>query len=591
MARVDRDVYERVTRGGVERRLADTTDPTTMTAPPTHPAPPHDSTSAPPEGAPQGADPSPLWNNAISLAGMFIVTAAIILLLTYGLFSVIAPPANPYVDIIGLMILPGILVVGMTVTPVGIVLKLRTVRRAHPSTRVHWGWPRINLDDPKQRRAVTLFVGLTVLMLPVLGVSGYQGYHFTESAQFCGKTCHAVMEPQYAAYERSPHARVSCAECHIGSGADWFVKAKISGVRQVFAVWFDTYSRPIPPAITELRPARETCEECHWPAKFFGSQMRTRVHYSPDEENTRREVRMMLRIGGADELLGRQEGIHWHMALAGAVQYVAADDGLQDVPWIKFKDHDGKETIYRSDGRPHSEAPPPGIIRTVDCMDCHNRAAHLFRPPYEFVDLYLDAGRMDASLPYLKREAVTLLTRSYASDDEARSVIAEQLAKFYRDQYPQISTLKDKAVAQAADAIHDIYTHSFFPAMKVNWHTYPDNIGHMYSSGCFRCHDGKHVDADGKAISSACDTCHTFFTPVPNMPNTLKEGPFEHSMNMFPHPTLRCNQCHTGGHLPLCRECHQSGEWLEQRGLDKFQRSAPTAPPEVPNNGSGAPSP
>lgn len=521
--------------------------------------------------SPAQTDHAPLWNNTISLTGVFIVTSAIILLLTFGLFSLIAPTANPYVDIIGLMVLPGILVIGLLITPVGLLLKLRQVRRTHPEARMRWGWPKIDLDDPRQRRAITVFMVLTVLMLPVLGVSGYHGYHFTESSQFCGKTCHTVMEPQYAAYERSPHARVSCAECHIGGGADWFVKAKISGVRQVFAVWFDTYSRPIAPAITELRPARETCEECHWPAKFFGSVMRTRVHFSPDESNTRREVRMMIKTGGADDLLGRAEGIHWHMALSGKVEYVALDERLQEVPWVRFTDRQGKITIYRSDGRPHDEPPPHGIMRQVDCMDCHNRAAHLFRPPYSFVDVYLDAGRLDASLPYIKREAVSLLTRPYRDGDEARGVIAEHLDRFYRDHYPKVWAERKDAIVRAAEAVHDIYVHSVFPTMKVDWRTYPDNVGHMYSPGCFRCHDGKHVDPAGQAISSSCETCHTFFTPVEGMPNTLREGPFVHSLNMFPHPTLRCDQCHTGGHLPLCRECHQSGEWLEQRGLERFQ--------------------
>lgn len=514
---------------------------------------------------------SPVWNNFISLAGLFIIVAAIILLLTFGLFTIISPSANPYIDIIGLMVLPGILVVGMVLTPLGLVLRRRKLLRADPTLKLRLGLPRIDLNDARQRKAVTVFLALTLLMLPVLGVSGYHGYHFTETSAFCGLTCHTVMEPQYAAYEQSPHARVACAECHIGSGAGWFVKAKLSGVRQVLAVWLESYSKPIPPAITELRPARDTCEECHWPAKFFGSQLRTRVHFSPDEENSRREVRMMIKTGGADELLGRAEGIHWHMALERQIEYVAVDEGLQDVPWVRMTDPDGRQTVFRSDGRSHDEPPPAGIIRAVDCMDCHNRAAHLFRPPYESVDLFLDIGRIDSSLPFIKREAVALLTGKYADNDDAAARIRSGVKSFYEKEYPQIAASKAAAIEKAIVAIEDIYDHTFFPAMKVDWKTYPENVGHMYSAGCFRCHDGKHVSAEGVQISSDCSVCHTFFNKVEDEESTFTEGPFTHSMNLFPHPTLRCEQCHTGGRLPLCRECHQSGEWLEQQGKERFE--------------------
>ncbi|MCG3131788.1 MAG: hypothetical protein FLDDKLPJ_02593 [Phycisphaerae bacterium] len=517
------------------------------------------------------ATSAPLWNNAITMTGVFIVVSGLILLITFGLFAMISPAANPYVDIVGLMVIPGVVAVGLVIAPTGLLLRLRKVRRTDPLRRISWRFPRIDLNDPRQRRPVQAFLLITFLMLPILGVSGYHGYHFTESSEFCGLTCHAVMEPQYAAYEQSPHARVACAECHIGSGAGWFVKAKLSGVRQVFAVWFDSYSKPIPPAISELRPARETCEECHWPAKFFGSQLRTRVHYSPDEANTRREVRMMVKTGGADPLWGRAEGIHWHMALGSKIEYVALDEELQEVPWVRSTDASGRERVYRSDGRPHDEPPPAGTVRTIDCMDCHNRAAHLFRPPYVSLDLYLDIGRIDASLPWVKREALVLLSGSYASTEEAKQRIAESLTGYYQREHPQVYAEKKAAIERSIEGVQDIYAHTFFPFMKVDWRTYPDNVGHMYSAGCFRCHDGKHFDADGQAISSACDVCHTFFNRVPGTQDTYVEGPFEHSMNLFPHPTLRCEQCHTGGPLPLCRECHASGDWLEEKDRERFQ--------------------
>ena len=44
--------------------------------------------------------------------------------------------------------------------------------------------------------------------------------------------------------------------------------------------------------------------------------------------------------------------------------------------------------------------------------------------------------------------------------------------------------------------------------MKVTWGVYPDNVGHMTSAGCFRCHDGGHTAKDGTTISADCEYCH-----------------------------------------------------------------------------------
>ena len=531
-------------------------------------------TSANPAASPPPGQLQPvtLYNNYISLFGFALVALGIFLLLTFGLFQMLVPSANPYVGIIGFMVLPGILVTGLFVVPVGMLLKLRQVHR-HAKTEVGtFRLPPIDLNHPRTRRSILIFVAVSVcLILPILSVASYSGYHFTESSQFCGRTCHTVMEPEATAHATSPHARVSCAECHIGGGASWFVKSKLSGTRQVLAVWENSYPRPIPPAITQLRPARETCEECHWPAKFYGSQLKEIVHFSPDENNARRMVRMLLKVGGADESIGRVEGIHMHMVLVGRVEYVATDDILQDIPWVKYVDAKGVEHVYRSDGKPVTDPPPEGLLRKVDCMDCHNRGAHHFRSPQVAVDLFLNVGRVDPALPYIKREAVAALSATYADVPEAQTGVERALTSFYQEQYPAVWLNQQVAVRQAVDMLKEVYSQSFFPAMHVNWMTYPENIGHLTSAGCFRCHDGLHVDGAGGHISSDCHTCHTFLNPIEGREGAFEEGEFQHSMNLVKHGKLQCMQCHTGGPLPLCGECHGSGTWLETWGKGRFK--------------------
>lgn len=273
----------------------------------------------------------PLWTNTLTLAGTLTSSVALLLLVTFGLFSVVSPAVNPYVDIVGYMVLPGILAFGIFLMFAGILIRSLRRRRLDPSRRLRI-LPRPDFSDPLQLRVAKLLgLGLFAL-LPVTAVTGYHGYHFTDSTEFCAETCHTVMQPQAVAYQRSSHARVPCAECHIGSGASWFVKSKVSGLRQVVATFRESYPRPIPPAITELRPARDTCEECHWPQKFFGSQLREFPHYASDEQNTDHAVAMLLKTGGGDEFLGRASGIHRHMALAARIEYIATDDKLQVIP-------------------------------------------------------------------------------------------------------------------------------------------------------------------------------------------------------------------------------------------------------------------
>ena len=503
----------------------------------------------------------PLWENTITILGMFVSAMAVLLLVSFALLSVVTPAHNPYVDIVGFLVLPSILILGVLTIPFGILIKSWRVHRKRPEEHLAFRFPHIDLNDPTQRRIAKFFLLGTFILLPVVGVSAYHGYHYTDSAGFCAKACHAAMHPQATTYEHSAHARVPCADCHIGSGAGWFVKSKLSGTRQVLAMMQDSYPRPIPPAISNLRPARETCEKCHWPKKFFGAQLREITHFASDEQNTRREIDMLLKTGGGDQATGRAEGIHLHMALQGHIKYIATDDLLQEIPWVEFTKPSGERLVYRSDGRPTSDPKPEGQERALDCMDCHNRPAHKFRSPQEAVDIYMDTGKIDTTLPFIKREATRVLARSYPDAETASKQIAGALAEFYRTNYPEVWTTDRASVNNAIDMVRNIYAFNAFPAMNVDWQTYPDNIGHLISPGCFRCHDGSHVNQHGERLSHDCNICHSFLNPVASEGKgaMIQAGEFIHSYELAGrHAELRCDSCHTGGVAPVpdCAGCH-----------------------------------
>jgi len=504
----------------------------------------------------------PLWGNVLTITGGFLAGTAVILLMTFALFSVVTPSTNPYVDIVGYLILPSMLIVGLVMMPAGILFKSWRIKRYDPTQQLRMRM-RIDLSEPGQRKLAKVMGVATFVFLPVVGVSSYHGYHYTDSSAFCGLACHAPMEPEATTYAQSPHARVPCAECHIGEGAGWFVKSKLSGTRQVLAMFRESYSRPIATAIQHLRPARETCEHCHWPKKFYGAQLKHFPHFAADEKNTKRDVTLLLNIGGGHHLTGRVEGIHWHMALANVVEYIATDDKLQVIPWVRMVDRYGEETIYRADGRPSSDPLPEGRRRTFDCMDCHNRPAHTFQSPDQAINRILDAGFVDADLPFIKREAVRALTQTYPDVETARKRIGGSLERFYRENYPEIweSDQSRQAVNRAIDGVREIYATNFFPYMRVDWRTYPDNIGHMVSTGCFRCHTKDHVNQRGESLTMACDVCHTFLGTATHADGstTPTAGTFVHPWELVGvHNEVLCNECHAGGMMreATCAGCH-----------------------------------
>lgn len=522
-----------------------------------------------------------VWQNPWTIVGAVLAVLSVLFFASFQFFEFLEPSNNPYTGLWSFLILPAVLVFGLLLIPIGWLMERRRRRRYFPGIREFPRYPRLDLNDPRHRKLMSIFGAGTLVFLPFIGVSSYKGYHYTDSTQFCGQVCHSVMHPEFTTYLNSPHARVSCAECHIGPGADWYVKSKISGVRQIFAVAFKTYSKPIPTPIIDLRPARETCEQCHWPAKFFGAQLRSRVHYASDEVNTRREIRVLVKTGGGDSSSGPASGIHWHMALSHKIEYVALDSQRMNIPWVRATDSSGRVTVYRSDGKSVREGPPTGEVRVVDCMDCHNRPTHVIQPPDRAVNISLETGRLDRTLPYIKQVAVEALTLPFSIEEEADRKIETFIREFYEKRNPKLAELRKASINQGVDEVRSIFRRNFFPRMKVDWRIYPDHIGHMIFDGCFRCHDGRHTSDDGRVVRKECNVCHEFQQPVSGNPEAFQTGTIEHPVALEgKHANLKCSSCHTGGRAPdrTCAGCH-----VEQR---EFILGKHPLFPEVPETPS-----
>jgi nitrate/TMAO reductase-like tetraheme cytochrome c subunit len=468
-----------------------------------------------------------------------MVLAASALFSFFLLFAIdlFAGYPNPYIGILAYLVAPVFFILGLLLTFLGALIRWRTRRRA-----VRAAAPlaiKIDLSRPRDRKIFGGFAAASVGFLFLSAFGSYQTYHFTESVQFCGQACHTVMSPELTTYENSPHARVACTECHIGPGATWYVKSKISGIYQVYAVTFNKFPRPIETPISNLRPAQETCEQCHWPKKFIGNLDRTFQHFLADEKNTPYSVRLLIKVGGADPTHGPVGGIHWHMNVANKIEYIS-DKTRETIPWVRMTDYQGVMTEFRAPD--FKNKIDPSQIRKMDCMDCHNRPSHKFQPPDTAVDLAIALGEIDRALPFIKKRAVEALTQPYATKTQGLDKIATKLASYYPD---------DARTRQAIAEVQRIYRQNFFPEMKANWKVYPDHIGHRNWPGCFRCHDGEHKTADGKhTITNDCNACHVILAQGsgPQLDQLSPRGePFAHPGGDY--GDLKCSDCHTGGSL------------------------------------------
>ncbi len=462
-----------------------------------------------------------LGQNPLTLAGAVLTTSSAVTLIAFWVYDVIIPgPPHPYIGILLFLILPGIFVIGLILIPVGILLRRRRLRA---SGQLSAAYPQIDLHQPMVRQGLFLVGIATFLNVLIFGTASFRGVTYMDSTQFCGQTCHTVMTPEFTAYQGSPHAHVECVDCHIGPGAGWFVRSKLSGVRQVFAVTFHTYSRPIPAPVKYLRPARETCEQCHWPQRFTGDKFVVKTTFKEDEKNTPQTTVLLMKIGG--RTWQGSVGIHGrHLNEGSRIQYISIDEKRQVIPVVYYTDDQGKQVEYvSSEIKATKQQLDAGERRSMDCVDCHNRPTHAFDLPENALNRAMAAGQISPELPYIRKEALELLKAEYPDREAAKQRIDEGLNAFYRAKYPQVYDSRRSLVQQAAGSISEIYLRNIFPEMKITWGVHPSNIGHNDSPGCFRCHDGSHTSADGKVIANDCDTCHSILAMEEEKPKILTD--------------------------------------------------------------------
>ena len=451
-----------------------------------------------------------LTSHWITMAGVTLVTLA-------GCSWLFLLPAhmrgrvdNPYIGLLVFIAIPVVFFTGLLLIPVGIALGKR---RVAPNLAT--------LPNPgKAWRRAGIFFGVMTLANIVIGSQvSYRAVEHMETVQFCGQSCH-VMKPEFTAHQNAPHSQLACVSCHVAPGASGWVQSKMAGTRQLAAVVFNSYPRPIESAMENNRlvSSADTCEQCHAREKAIGPRLRVVSHFKDDEANTRTETVLTMLVGG-----GKFGGIHGaHLGPGVRIRYAASDRKRQTIPWVEYRNSGSgvTRTYLTGDAQPVSVSSLPTF--EMQCVDCHNRAAHSFQPPDRAIDEAMARGDIAVGLPFVKKTALDLLKASYSSDDEATQKIPAGLSAYYQGKYPDVASKRTASIQAAGQTLLAIYRHNVFPDLKVTWGTYPNNLGHVDDPGCFRCHDGSHAAPDKKTITQDCNTCHQSLAMEETAPEILK---------------------------------------------------------------------
>lgn len=513
-----------------------------------------------------------LYHNYVSFAGTVIAVTGLISIIFLFLLEITGSSHQPYLGILTYIMMPGVMLFGLFIVFVGMILERRRRRKLTPEQIA--AYPILDLNGPRRRRMFLAFLVCSFIFLMVSAFGSWRAFEFTESVEFCGQVCHTVMKPEFVAYKAAPHSQIRCVECHVGSGAESYVRAKMGGVRQLYRLATNTYDAPVKTPVHGMRAADETCGKCHWNEKFYGDQLRVFNHYGFDEKSTLNQTRMLVRVGGGNPKTGQASGIHWHMNAGSEIEYIWTDDRRQVVLWVRMKDASGNVTEYfTKDANLSPEQIANSEKRKMDCIDCHNRPTHIYLSPVKAVDNALDARKLDLSLPFIKAKAVEVLSGKYATTDEALNTIAANFDDYYKTAHPDIYAAQKPAIDANIQELKRIYSTYFFPEMKTDWSTQINNIGHYNAQGCFRCHDGRHFSREGKPIRNDCSICHTTLDQTfKGVTTPAADGMFKHPVNLGDKNTYQCAVCHRGDRSfkhPLnlgdiskfdCAECHK-GEY------------------------------
>lgn len=401
-------------------------------------------------------------------------------------------------------------------------------------------------------KLVLPYAMLGVLTLMLIG-GGVSGWEYTNSSHFCGTACHS-MPPQYTVYNVSPHANVTCEECHIGRAS--FINQltrKSQGIKETYDQITHNYEYPI--YAKALRPARDTCEKCHQPETFSADSLRVIPQYANDLTNTASRIYLILKTGGGAKREGLGKGIHWH--IVNKVQYYPQDDLEQKIPYIRVYNDDGTTTEYVDveSGFDKSKL-DESQLKTMDCVTCHNRVTHDFSFPEESINTAMARGQINPNIPLIHKKAVEAMSTKYASREEAFAAF-DKLENFY--QRTEYYAGHEDQIKTAVQTLKDIYDQTVFHDQQIDWTTHPSNVGHINSPGCFRCHDGKHLDDKQQAIRMECNLCHS-------VPVVKGQDDFLTNIEIStgPEPDTHRNpnwiSLHNQAFGPSCSACHTTND-------------------------------
>lgn len=443
-----------------------------------------------------------LTSHWISMLGTALVTFAGVSWLFVLPANIQGHVNNPYIGLLIFMIIPAIFFAGLILIPIGIALARRRVVDS------------LNQEADRRtaiRRAGIFFAVMTVINVIIGSQVSYRAVAHMETTQFCGQSCH-VMTPEFTAHDFAPHKSVECSACHIVPGAVGWVHAKMGGMVQMVGVVLNNYPRPIESAMenNKLVSSAETCEGCHARDRVIGNRLRVMRGYKTDETNSEVDTVLMMNVGG-----GRTGGIHGaHMGPGVQIRYTAADKKRQTIPWVEYRNTETNVTrAYAA-----KDAKTDGLpIFEMQCVDCHNRAAHSFETAERALDQAIARGSIAASLPFVKKTGLALLQAQTTPEE-----IASKLRAFYSSSYPEVSASKKREIDAAGQTLGSIYSRNVFPDLKVTWGTYVNNMGHTDSAGCFRCHDDAHATSDKKTITQDCSACHNALAMEESAPAIMK---------------------------------------------------------------------
>jgi nitrate/TMAO reductase-like tetraheme cytochrome c subunit len=487
--------------------------------------------------------------NWITIIGALIASINLLMIVLLFLISTIFNKNDTNLGLFIYIILPGFLLLGLIMIPAGMIIsRKKIIASAKNEIKL---LPTVDLNNSKHRKAFIIFTIATLIILFLSTYGSFEAYHLTESVEFCGTLCHKVMEPEYTAYQNSPHANVACVDCHVGSGASWYVKSKLSGLHQVYAVITKTYPSPIETPLHDLRPARETCEKCHWPQKFYTRKLQTNKYYLADSLNSEWDIILQMKIGPEYSDLGFKEGIHWHINPDIDIEYISENDKRELITYVKYTNKaTGEVTIYRNPDIEISDSMiAASKARTMDCIDCHNRPSHNYSSPPVYFDKAMLTNEVSQEIPFIKRTSMGILRNTFTNKDTALMQIREGIINFYKSAFSDYFKNNNTKIDESVTALQKAYSQNTFPGMKVSYDVFPDHIGHLEVEGCFRCHNDTFTSENGRKIRRDCNLCHTIIgqgkkdlMQFTNIRDTLE---FQHPIDIGTSwKEANCSECH-----------------------------------------------